>query len=355
MAVLAPIAFRTASSARTYALDADGGIAERLGVDGAATVVALSDEAWADLVGQIRTPINLHLAGELVYEAGGFDHLAAWDPHLRHHHAGIPIYDPAAVDLSGVDLHRSFTLDDSDDDLRAFLEAAGYLHVRGVFTPERMDAANAEVDRLAAACAPGDDRSWWAVDDAGDERLCRIIYATERSEILAELEADPALARLGALYGSHLRMAPDRMEGSPVLIKVPGHTKGLANIPWHQDCGIGGHGILCPNLSVGIQLTGSSAATGNLTVVPGSHGQAISHTWERTLTGVPVVCIDTEPGDVTVHVADVVHASPQPTGAGGRRTLYVTFYPPALWDHVGPGQAFNDVIRNRTQEADALR
>ena len=68
-----------------------------------------------------------------------------------------------------------------------------------------------------------------------------------------------------------------------------------------------------------------------------------------------MVAIDTEPGDVTVHVADLMHASPEPTGPGGRRTLYVTFYPPALWDHVGPGKAFNDVIRNRTAEADALR
>jgi hypothetical protein len=355
MGTLAPIAFRTASSARTYALDVHGEVVEQAGLDEAATIVALSDEAWTDLAAQIRTPVNLHLAGELTYEQGGFDHLAAWDPHLRHHHAGIPIYDPAAVDLSGVDVHRSFTLDDPDDDLCGFLQATGYLHVRSVFGPDAMAAANEEVDRLSAVCAPGDDRSWWAVDDTGTERLCRIIYATLRSNALAAVEADPALTRLGALLRPDLRRAPDRMEGSPVLIKVPGRTKGLANIPWHQDCGMGGHGVFCPNLSVGIQLTGSSAATGNLAVVPGSHGHAISYTWERTLSGVPVVEIDTEPGDVTVHVADLVHASPEPTGAGGRRTLYVTFYPPALWDHVGPGEAFNDVIRNRTQEADALR
>jgi hypothetical protein len=355
MRALSPIAFRTGTTTRTFALDDAGEVVERDGAEGARTIVALSDEAWADLAGQIRTPVNLHLAGALTYEAGDFDHLAEWDPHLRHHHAGIPIYDPAAVDLRGIDVHRSFTLDDSDDELRSFLRTAGYLHVRGVFGAEAMAAANEEVDRLADTCSPGDDRSWWAVDDGGTERLCRIIYATLRSNALAALEADPSISRLGALFGPDLRRAPDRMEGSPVLLKVPGRTKGLANIPWHQDCGMGGHGVFCPNLSVGIQLTGSAAETGNLTVVPGSHGHALSYTWERTLTGVPVVEIDTEPGDVTVHVADLVHASPEPTGPGGRRTLYVTFYPPALWDHVGPGEAFNDVIRNRTQEADALR
>lgn len=40
--------------------------------------------------------------------------------------------------------------------------------------------------------------------------------------------------------------------------------------------------------------------------------------------------------DVTVHIGDVMHASPQPTGAGGRRTMYVTHYPAKLWQHVGP-------------------
>jgi hypothetical protein len=72
--------------------------------------------------------------------------------------------------------------------------------------------------------------------------------------------------------------------------------------------------------------------------------------WESRLGDVPVVEIDTAPGDVTVHIQDVMHASPKPTDAGGRRTMYVTFYPPRLWDHVGPGEAFNDLVRNRTAE-----
>jgi ectoine hydroxylase-related dioxygenase (phytanoyl-CoA dioxygenase family) len=143
------------------------------------------------------------------------------------------------------------------------------------------------------------------------------------------------------------------MEGSAVLLKVPGRTQGLSNIPWHQDCGMGGHAIICPAVSIGIQLTGSNAATGNLTMVPGSHGQRLPYGWER-LDGVPTVGIDTAPGDVTVHVQDVMHASPRPTGLGGRRTMYVTYYPPTLWDHIGPGQAYNDLVRDRTEQVAAL-
>jgi ectoine hydroxylase-related dioxygenase (phytanoyl-CoA dioxygenase family) len=353
---LAPIAFRTSSSAVTYRLDADGSVTDQpgLGAD-AATIVALSEAAWADLTGQLRTFINLQLSGELTYERGSFEQLAEWDPYLRLVHAGIPIFDPARVDLGSVDLTRRYTLDDSDDELRAFLLTTGYLHVRDVFDGDEMAAANAEVDRLAALAAPGDDQSWWAVDADGGERVCRLVYATQRSDVLAALERDERVTRLGTLLRADGRRASDRMEGSGVILKLPGPTTGLANIPWHQDCGMGGHGVLCPNASVGVQLTGSSRATGNLTVVPGSHGQTLPYTWERRFEGVPIVEVDSAPGDVTVHIADVMHASPEPTGAGGRRTLYVTFYPPALWDHVGPGEAFNDVLRNRTAEAAALR
>jgi hypothetical protein len=355
-APLDPIGFRTPTTSCTYHRGPDGTVAEEAGIAAAAvTVVALPDAAWDDLVAQRRTFINLQLSGELTYERGTFEQLAEWDPDLRLVHAGIPMYDPARVDLGGVDLDRPFTLADPDDDLRAFLTTTGFLHVRGVFDADEMAAANAEVDRLAALARPGDDRSWWATDADGVEQVCRLVYATQRSDVLAAIEQDERLTRLGTLLRDDVQRAPDRMEGSPVLLKVPGRTTGLANIPWHQDCGMGGHGILCPNSSVGVQLTGSSRATGNLKLVPGSHGQSLPYTWERRFEGVPIVEVDSAPGDVTVHVADVMHASPEPTGAGGRRTLYVTFYPPALWDHVGPGEAFNDVIRNRTTEAAALR
>ena len=117
---------------------------------------------------------------------------------------------------------------------------------------------------------------------------------------------------------------------------------------------MGGHAIYCPSVGVGIQLTGSNAATGNITFVPGSHGQSLHNGWQQRFADVPVVAIDTEPGDVTVHIKDVMHASPKPTGEGLRRTMYVSHFPPSLWDHVGPGQAFNDLVRNRTEEVAKL-
>ena len=326
------------------------------GVDpGADTLVGLTAAARADLISQRRTVINLFLAGDIRFDRGDFDHLAVWDPALKLLHAGIPLYRPDRADLGGYDPAEAVTLAETDEALADRLRRLGYLHVRGAFGADEVHAANAEIDRLAAAARPDDGRSWWAESESGEPVVCRLVYASLDSTVLAALEQDPRVGRLGRLLDDAARLAPDRMEGASVLLKAPGRTRGLSNIPWHQDCGMGGHSILCPTVAVGIQLTGSSAATGNLQVVPGSAGQTLPYAWERRMPDVPVVSSDTEPGDVTVHIADVMHASPEPTGAGGRRTMYSTFYPPALWDHVGPGEAFNDLVRDRTGDLHDMR
>jgi len=347
------LTFHVGGETLTYTSDGTTVLCE-IGTDTGATAVRLSRRAWDDLVGQMRTFVGLLLGDELHMERGGFEQLSEWEPVLRYLHAGIPPYDPSRADFEGRDPVAAFPADTEDAELAAQLRTMGYLHVTGVFTAEEMDAANREVDRLASLARPGDDRSWWVTDEGGSPALCRLVYATLRSPRLAALEGDPRVRRLGTLLDPTLAIAPDRMEGTSVLIKVPGRTRGLSNIPWHQDCGTGGHAVFCPAVSVGIQLTGSDAGTGNLQVVPGSHGQALRYGWQDR-TDVPVVGIDTAPGDVTVHIQDVMHASPRPTGEGMRRTMYVTHYPSALWDHIGPGEALNDLVRNRTEEVADLQ
>jgi hypothetical protein len=349
-----PLTFLVGDDAVTYEV-VDGEVVTRAGVTADGTVVRLDAQAWADLTHQIRSFVNLQVAGELAFERGSFERLADWDVALRCLHAGIPPYDPARADLQGRDPAATMSLDDSDEELRAQFQAMGFLHVAGVFSDEEMAAANAEVDRLSALARKGDEQSWWVTGEDGEDKLCRLVYASLRSTVLAGFEGDPRLRRLGTLLHPELRLAPDRMEGLAVLIKVPGRTQGLSNIPWHTDCGMGGHSICCPAVSIGVQLTGSSAETGNLMVVPGSHGQGLHLQWQKRQADVPVVEVDTRPGDVTVHVQDVMHASPRPTGAGGRRTMYVDYYPPTLWDHIGPGEAFNDLVRNRQQQVAGLR
>lgn len=350
---MSPLGFDIGVRQFTYRLD-DGGVTVTDGLDHAGAVVVLDETDWADVVSQNRSFINLYLAGRLQFVRGGFDALVDWDPLLEHYHCGTPVYDPGRVDLSGVDLDRVFERDADDDEVRRFLVTTGYAHLRGVFTPQQMADLDAEIDRLAAAATPGDEQSWWVRDEAGQDRLCRLVYAGARSELIAGFEQHPDVVRLGTLFRPDLRAATDRMEGTSVLLKVPGRTTGLSNIPWHQDCGMGGHSVYCPSVAVGIQVTGSDAARGNLRVVPGSHGQKLHYDWPRRYPDAPVVAIDTEPGDVTLHVADLMHASPEPKGAGWRRTMYITFFPPALWDRVGAGEAANDLIRREGDRAAAM-
>ncbi len=338
----------------TYTADATSVRCEE-GRDDGAIAVRLSRQAWDDLVGQVRTFVGLTLGDDLTLERGRFEQLADWDPVLKYVHAGIPPYDPTRADFDGRDPAAAFAADTDDAELAAQLRTMGFLHVKGVFSADEMAAADREIDRLASLARRGDDESWWVTTEDGSSALCRLVYASLRSPLLAALESDPRVRRLGTLLDANVKIAPDRMEGAAVLIKVPGRTSGLSNIPWHQDCGTGGHAIFCPSVAVGIQITGSNAETGNLHVVPGSHGQALHYRWQDRLSGVPVVSIDTAPGDVTVHVQDVMHASPRPSGDGYRRTMYVTHYPPSLWDHIGPGEALNDLVRNRTEEVAQLQ
>ena len=92
--------------------------------------------------------------------------------------------------------------------------------------------------------------------------------------------------------------------------------------------------------------------TGTLTVVPGSHGQTLPYTWERRFEGVPILAIETEPGDVTVHIADVMHASPAaaPAWAAAARSTSPSTHRP--W---GPRRGGRGLQRRRPQPHDRRR
>jgi ectoine hydroxylase-related dioxygenase (phytanoyl-CoA dioxygenase family) len=177
---------------------------------------------------------------------------------------------------------------------------------------------------------------------------------------VAGLGADSRFVRIAALGGPDLRDAHDRLDGNGVVIKVPGSAGGLADLPWHRDCGMGGHPVKCPMLNVGIQLDAATPENGQLQLVAGSHLGTSRLPGPRESARLPVTPITTEPGDVTVHFGHTLHAAPPPTdpGATGRKALYLTFVPPVTFDMVGPGQGYNDVLftrhGGRVQHVDAL-
>jgi ectoine hydroxylase-related dioxygenase (phytanoyl-CoA dioxygenase family) len=96
---------------------------------------------------------------------------------------------------------------------------------------------------------------------------------------------------------------------------VPGAATGLADLPWHRDCGMGGHSVKCPMLNVGIQLDAATAAAGRLHMIAGSHLGTSRLPQADETDRLPTVAINTEPGDVTIHYGHTLHAAPPPRSA----------------------------------------
>jgi hypothetical protein len=345
----APLAFRRAEGGAYRFVPVDDGLRIEPGSD-APTVVALGHDAWEDFTHELATGAGLFYGGRLRFEGGDLRGLERWEPALRALIADRPILDPARIalrDLDGAPLDpaRSYRLDEPGDRLRHVLAEAGFLHLRGVFAADEIARLGALVDRHAAAAQPGDGRSWWAKRADGAQVLCRLIYLGLAAPQIAALSDDPRLRAVAALAPEPLEPVLDRGDGHTVVLKPAGVVDGLADLPWHRDCGLGGHPVMCPTLNLGIQLDAASAESGRLHFLAGSHRGSCHRS---AIAEWAAAAIDTAPGDLTVHFGDVLHAAPPPTGRGpGRRALYLTFPPARAAAWLPAGRSLNDVILAR--------
>lgn len=352
----APISFELPDGrCVTYVPTPDGVDIVRAITADTGAVVAIDESDWADFVHEMRSAFGLLYAGLVQARTGSLEHLIRWEPPLRAMFCGRPVYDPDElefVDLRGepLDLHRTFTLDDDPAELRHFMSQTGFAHVRGVVTPDALAGLVAEVDRLQDAATPGDDRSWWARRADGTDVVCRLTYVSERSEVLARAHELPGLQQLVGIVapdGAELAVFDDRSDGHSVVIKHPEVAEGLSDLPWHIDCGLGGHPVLCPSVLVGVQLEDASAGAGRLHFLAGSWRTSCHQlTTAQTESGrYPVVALDTRAGDVTLHYGHGMHLAPPPSGAVTyRRTLYLAWSNVAGAEVIPPGQGYNDVV-----------
>ncbi len=356
MGCVRPLAFQLPDG-RAYAyLPSDHTFSIEGGTDRATTVVELAYDDWCAFVWELRSCFALFYADRITLARGTFGQLVRWEPALRIAFDGQSMYDiddpPAVIDDEGrpLDFTRCFTLDDPEEEISDFLRRAGFVHLRRVLGDGEVEALGADVEAAVEAARPDDRRSWWSTVD-GREVCNRVNYLNDRSERIAGLGDEDRFARIAAFGGPELRDAKDRLDGNSVVLKIPGATEGLADLPWHRDCGMGGHPVKCPLLNVGIQLDSASAATGQLLMIPGSHQGTSRLPGPREDSRLPVVPLSTDRGDVTVHFGHTLHAAPPPTDrrATGRRALYLTFVPPITFEMVGPGQGYNDVLFARDE------
>lgn len=321
-------------------------------VDDAATILEIVDrESWIDYLHEFRTRAGLLYSRAVRFVRGNFETWDDWDPAIRCMYSGRKIYNPDKLDffdLKGdpLDLDHRFARDDDPEEMSHFLRATGYLVVRRAFDPEFVAELAREVDRIASEAVEGELTSWWAENPDGRRMPYRLTYLSDKSKPIAGLYADPRVVELIALAKEEVVPVPDRIEGILAVLKYANLKEGatgFANLPFHSDCGFGACHLTCPCVLVGVQLDAMNAGSSQLLMMAGTHGKSV-HNRRKDMKRYPIVSIETEPGDATVHYGCGLHAGPAPTGSAGRRTLYVQHYHPRTFDLIGAYQGYNQIM-----------
>ncbi len=349
------LALRTPAGSYTYAPMA-GTVTVVEGEDEADTVVAVDLDSWLGLATDLDTAPGLMYTDRATVPVGDPGRFMAWEPGLRALLHGRPIFDPATVDLRDLDgspLDPTHTFPASEMEAEAeaaahFLRTAGHLCVTGVFGADEVDGMLADAAVLADEARPGDRTSWWGRDGDGSEVLTRVLRAASRPRLDALVD-DPRVRAIVGLADEDLAPSvddgPESVDRVTVLWKRPGMATGLGDLPWHRDCGMGGHANRCPSTVLTICLTDGSAAAGQLRFLSGSHRGSFPFV-DGTADAAPDGAgLDLGPGDVTLHYSDVMHASLPPTSAvGPHRISVLVGFAPARGGHHRGERHYNDAL-----------
>jgi hypothetical protein len=345
------LAFQLQDSGESYTyVPSQGSIEVRPGDDDAQTVVRVPRESWEGLVHDLESPPSLLYHGEVEPVRGDMMHFVRWEAALRALYSGRPVYDANALDLRGLDGEpldpaQAFQPDGDPDEMAHFLREVGYLFVKGLFSAAEVARFREAGAALRARARPGDQKSWWGKNDRGEEVLCRVIEAGCMPE-LGRLPRDPRIQKLVQLADTPMVPKPigDR-DSVAVLWKNPGMSEGLSDLPWHRDCGMGGHASMCPTLVGSIFLETNSEETGPLRFLPGSWKKSYRFADAGDARALPGVLIPAEAGDFTIHYGDGWHTAPPPSGHKGpfRSCVLVSFERDGAFNHRGE-RHYNDVL-----------
>jgi hypothetical protein len=220
----------------------------------------------------------------------------------------------------------------------------GYLLVKGVFSQDEIAAFRVAATAIAAGAREGDQLSWWGKDDQGNAVLCRCLNAGAHAAFLGLYE-DPRVTQLARLLppGMLHPKARDK-DGITVVFKNPGMVEGLSDLPWHRDCGMGGHANMCPTYILSLYLYDATPEQGPLQFLPGSQHYAFGFTDPVQANFPGAVTVPAVAGDVTVHIGDVMHAAPppMPQATHFRQSVLMAFHPD--FTHHRGERHYNDVL-----------
>ena len=135
--------------------------------------VRLSKDDFSGMINDLYTPMTFYTGGTLDIPRGELGDFLDWWLVLRGLLDRRPVHVPGKLafpDRNGgaLELNRSFRLDDSIEEMRHFLETAGFLHLEGVFTGAEMASISRDMDNALDSYQEGDGHSWWASTTDGE-------------------------------------------------------------------------------------------------------------------------------------------------------------------------------------------
>ncbi len=228
------------------------------------------------------------------------------------------------------------------DEQRAFLDAYGFLVFEKVATQGEVDTITGEADRIAERWLAEGRESVYGIPlfvgrglDGGPF-IQRLPFSSMFSDGIKQFVRDARFEPVRTLIGADARVGDQEKDGVVInrYVNVPGSV--YPRLGWHTD---GLRDIFYGRrpkrmLNIGLHLDHCTRANGGLRILPGTHEQSL---WKMA-TYKPYfvshgpdpmeVCVETEPGDLTVHDGRAWHRVAQSPNIGEssvRRTMYVPY------------------------------
>jgi phytanoyl-CoA hydroxylase len=225
---------------------------------------------------------------------------------------------------------------------REFLSEHGFLVFDQVARPDEIAMLSEEMERIQAQWLAEKRTRVYGIplffgkDHEGKPFLQRLAFTSIFSERIRAFVRDPRFAPILGLIGADARVGDAEKDGVVInrFMNVPGSV--YPRLGWHTD-GLRDlfYGRMPQEmLNIGLHLDRVTAAEGGLRLIPGSHRQGfwsmcfrkayfISHAPDPA-----EVCVETMPGDLTVHDGRLWHRvaqSPHTGLASLRRSMYLPY------------------------------
>lgn len=228
------------------------------------------------------------------------------------------------------------------DDQLDFFEEQGYLHFKGFLSAEEVSWCLGEIKQVEQQWLDQRRKKvygtpiFWGADFEGQPVAHRMPHTSAFSDYLSKVLNADKLKSIARQLQPDGRIGEREKDGLVVNQYFCSPHSNMKRMGWHTDA------IrylfylqkIKPMLNIGIHLTTSRKEMGGLRVLPGTHKQSIFSLLTRkkyyldTKADPEEVCIETEPGDLTVHHGSMWHrvaSASEECPESKRVVMYVPF------------------------------